>query len=268
MPDQNPAPPPAPSERPPEQPAAPPPAPVTRPRRRLLSPVWIIPLVAAALGLWLVVKYYSSKGPTIEVTFETAEGIIAGKTPVLCRSVNIGTVGSVRLSPDLKQVVVTLDMTHDATRLLVTDTQIWVVRARYSSAGVSGLNTIVSGNYIELQPGQNKDDRRQYVGLENPPVTPPGVPGLHIRLMADTAGGLGPGASIIYRGIDVGKIETRTFPPRDGRRGVHGVHQRTIWQPRGPQHPVLELQRHRCKGRSRRVQGALGHPDHDFGREA
>lgn len=210
MPDPNPAPAPAPAERPPEA-AAPPPAPVTKPRRRFFSPVWIIPLVAAALGLWLVVKYYSAKGPEIEVSFETAEGIIAGKTPVLCRSVNVGTVATVRLSGDLKQVIVTLDMTHDATRLLVSDTQIWVVRARYSSAGVSGLNTIVSGNYIELQPGQHKDARRNFVGLENPPVTPPGVPGLHIRLIADTAGGLGPGASIIYKGIDVGKIESRTF---------------------------------------------------------
>ncbi len=210
MPDQ----PDAPGESPP--PTAPPAAPITRPRRRFLSPVWIIPLVAAALGLWLVVKYYSAKGPEIEVTFETAEGIIAGKTPVLCRSVNIGTVRTVTLSKDLKQVVVTLDMTHDATRLLVSDTQIWVVRARYSSAGVSGLNTIVSGNYLELQPGEHRDSRRQFVGLENPPVTPPGVPGLHIRLMADAAGGLGPGASIIYKGIDVGKIETLTFHPATG----------------------------------------------------
>ena len=91
-----------------------------------------------------------------------------------------------------------------------------MVRARYSSAGVSGLNTIVSGNYLELQPGEHKDARRNFVGLENPPVTPPGVPGLHLRLTADTAGSLGPGASIIYKGIDVGKIETRTFHPATG----------------------------------------------------
>ena len=211
MPDPNPEP--APASAPEKRP---PPAPVTKPRRRLLSPIWIIPLVAAALGVWLVVKYYSSKGPEIEVSFETAEGIIAGKTPVLCRSVNIGTVSGVKLSDDLKTVVVDLDMTHDATRLLVSDTQIWVVRARYSSAGISGLNTIVSGNYIELQPGQHKDARRRFEGLENPPVTPPGVPGLRIRLTADAAGSLGPGASIIYKGIDVGKIETRTFHPNEG----------------------------------------------------
>ena len=84
--------------------------------------MWIIPLVAAALGLWLVVKYYSAKGPEIEVTFETAEGIIAGKTPVLCRSVNVGTVSGCVSQRTSSTVVVTLDMTHDATRLLVSAT--------------------------------------------------------------------------------------------------------------------------------------------------
>ena len=197
-------------------PAAPPIAPVSRPRRRWFSPVWIIPLVAALLGVWLVVKYYSSKGPQITVRFETAEGIVAGKTPILCRSVNVGTVGSVRLTDDLKGVIIAADMTKDAERLLKKDAQIWVVRARYSSAGISGLNTIVSGNYLELQPGIAKDDRREFAGLETPPVTPPGVPGLHFKLVSDEAGGLDAGAGIVYKGISVGKIESRTFHPDSG----------------------------------------------------
>jgi paraquat-inducible protein B len=180
-------------------------------RRRLFSPVWIIPMVAAVLGLFLVFKYYSAQGPEISVRFDTAEGIVGGKTPILCRSVNIGTVTGVKLTDDLKGVIITAAMSHDATRLLNRDTQIWVVRARYSSAGISGLNTIVSGNYLELQPGVSKEARTDYLGLENPPVTPPGVPGLHVRLISDEAGSLGPGASIVYKGISVGKIETRVF---------------------------------------------------------
>jgi paraquat-inducible protein B len=196
---------------------SPPIAPVSRRRRRgRFSPVWIIPLVSAVLGLWLVWRHYSAKGPEVTVRFETAEGIIAGKTPVLCRSVNIGTVSMVELTNDIKGVIVTLDMNRDATRLLVDDTQIWVVRARYSSAGISGLNTLVSGNYIELQPGVSKKARRHFTGLENPPPTPPGVPGAHIKLIAEQAGGLGPGASIVFKGISVGKLETRVFHPETG----------------------------------------------------
>ena len=197
-------------------PDSPPPAPVTAPRRGL-SPVWIIPIVAALLGLWLVYKHFSEKGPEVTVTFENAEGIIAGKTPVLCRNVNIGTVGNVELSKDLKYVVADLEMTRESVDLLKSDTQIWVVKPRYGGSGISGLGTIVSGSYLELQPGVHQDERRHFKGLENPPVTPPGVPGLHVKLIAEQAGGVNPGSSIVYKGISVGKIETRTFHPENGQ---------------------------------------------------
>ncbi len=200
-----------------DQTPAPPPAPVNRARRGFLSPIWIIPVVAALLGLWLVWKYYAGKGPEITVRFETADGIIAGKTPVLCRNVNVGTVTAVKLTDDLKGVVATLEMTSDATRLLRQDSQIWVVRARYGAGGISGLSTIVSGNYLELQAGVAKESRRSFIGLENPPVTPPGVPGLHLKLTASEAGGIGPGTGIIYKGITVGSIESRVFHPDTGQ---------------------------------------------------
>jgi paraquat-inducible protein B len=190
---------------------------VSRPRRRgRFSPVWIVPVVSALLGLWLVWRHYSDQGPVITVLFENAEGLIGGKTPVLCRSVPVGTVTKVELTEDIKAVIVTVDMNRNAARLLAEDSQIWVVRARYSAAGISGLNTLVSGNYLELQPGVSKNRRRAFTGLENPPPTPPGVPGLRFKLVAKQAGGLGPGAAIIYRGISVGLLETRVFHPDSG----------------------------------------------------
>ena len=192
------------------------PVPRVRKKKSHLSPVWIIPLVAALFGLWLTWKYYSERGPEVTVRFETAEGIIAGKTPVLCRSVNIGTVQKVQLTDKLK-VLVTLQMTSDAEDLLVQDTQIWVVRPRYGASGISGLSTIVSGNYIELEPGLSKQERDHFIGLEQPPVTPKGVPGLHIKLIAEEAGGIDPGSPITYKGLGVGKIEKRTFLPATGQ---------------------------------------------------
>jgi paraquat-inducible protein B len=196
----------------------PPEAPVSRPPRRgRFSPVWIIPVVSALLGLWLVWRHYAAEGPQITVRFETAEGIIAGKTPVLCRSVPVGTVTKIDLTEDLKGVMITVDMDRDAARLLAEDSQIWIVRARYSSAGISGLNTLVSGNYLELQPGVLKDRSLHFIGLENPPATPPGVPGLRFKLIAEQAGGLGPGTSIVYKGITVGKLDTRVFNPESGQ---------------------------------------------------
>ena len=191
-------------------------APVVK-RGRRLSPIWIIPVVAALLGVWLAVKYYSARGPLITVRFETAEGIVEGKTPVLCRSVNVGTVESVNLTENLKGVDITMQMTSKATRLLTKDAQIWVVRPRYGASGISGLSTIVSGSYIELEPGLAKEPRRDFVGLEDPPVTPKGVPGLRITLFTDEAGGVAPGTQIVYKGLTAGRIESRIFHPENGK---------------------------------------------------
>lgn len=192
------------------------PSPTVRKKKTNFSAVWIIPVVAALFGLWLTWKYYSARGPEVTVRFETAEGIVAGKTPVLCRSVNIGTVDKVTLTDQLK-VLVTMQMTSEAEDLLKQDTQIWVVRPRYGASGISGLSTIVSGNYIELEPGLAKEPRDHFIGLEQPPVTPKGVPGLHIKLIAEEAGGLDPGSPITYKGLGVGKIEKRTFLPETGQ---------------------------------------------------
>ncbi|MFL6539266.1 MAG: intermembrane transport protein PqiB [Chthoniobacterales bacterium] len=185
--------------------------------RRRFSPVWIVPMVAALLGAWLVWKYYSARGPAITVRFENADGIAAGKTPVLCRSVNVGTVENVELTEDLKGVLVHMQMDREATRLLTEDAKIWVVRPRYGGSGISGLTTIVSGNYIELGPGVGAAGRRDFVGLEDPPVTPQGVPGLHVTLFTDEAAGVGPGTAITYKGLSAGRIESRIFHPENGK---------------------------------------------------
>lgn len=199
-----------PADRGPEQ------APLIK-RKRGLSPVWILPIVAALLGIWLVGRYYAGRGPEVTVRFETADGVIAGKTPVLCRSVNVGIISGVQLTDDLKGVIVTLQMTSEAKRLLRKDTQIWIVRPRYGAGGISGLSTLVSGTYVALEPGVAEETKEHFVGLEQPPVTPRGVPGLHLRLMANNAGGLDPGSPIIYKGLSAGKLETRTFHPETGQ---------------------------------------------------
>ncbi len=198
------------------QPRDPADKPIVRQKKTRFSAVWVIPVVAALFGLFLVWKYYSARGPEVTVHFDTAEGIVAGKTPVLCRSVNIGTVDKVTLTDKLK-VLVTMQMTSEAEDLLKKDTQIWVVRPRYGASGISGLSTIVSGSYIELEPGLAPEPRYDFVGLEQPPVTPKGVPGLHIKLIADEAGGIDPGSPITYKGLGVGKIEKRTFLPKTGQ---------------------------------------------------
>lgn len=193
-------------------PLQPPIAPVVK-RVRRFSPVWFIPIIAALLSLWLVWKYYSARGPEVTVRFETGDGIAAGKTPVMCRNVNIGIVDRIQLTSDLKGVIVTMQMTSEATELLRKDTQIWVVRPRFGGGGISGLTTVVSGSYIDVEPGVSREPRRDFIGIEQPPATPKGVPGLHVTLHAEEAGGIGPGSGIFYKGLGAGQIETRVFHP-------------------------------------------------------
>ena len=194
-------------------------APVSAKRSHRPSAVWIVPIVALVLGLYLVYTHYQSLGPETFVTFETAEGIVAGKTKVQARSVEVGEVESVRLSKDLKSVHVGIRLAASASELLHSGTQFWVVRARVGGSGISGLGTLLSGAYIELDPGAGPVEGRlpdQFVGLEQPPVTPQGVPGLRITLVAEEAGSLGPGSPITFRGINAGRIETRHIDPLEG----------------------------------------------------
>ena len=189
-------------------------APVTRSRRRV-SPIWIVPIVAAALGIWLVVQYYASMGPLATVRFETASGVTAGKTTVQRRSVDVGVVEAVRLSEDHNQVIMDLRIDTDAEGLLREDTRFWIVRPRIGGGGISGLGTIVTGSFIEIDPGLSETERRSFTGLETPPATPQDVPGLRLKLISDEAGSLGQGSSVSYKGIKVGKIENRTFVTTD-----------------------------------------------------
>jgi paraquat-inducible protein B len=193
------------------RPAAPPAPKIVRKKRRGVSVVWVVPIVAGLLGLWLVWQHYVGQGPLVEVRFETGEGVQAGKTPVLCRNVNVGRVESMKLSKDLKEVITQLRINYEDAGILREETRFWVVRPRLGGSGFSGLGTLVSGTYIEIDPSTKGAPRHKFKGLENPPVTPQGVPGLHVTLIADKAGALGAGSSVSYKGIRVGRIESRIF---------------------------------------------------------
>lgn len=197
-------------------------APIVKRARRRPSSVWLIPIVATLLGLWLVYDFYTSQGPLVEVRFETAEGLVAQKTEVRCRSVKVGTVAVVQLSDDLDSVIVTIRMDLKAKNLVREDTRFWVVRPRVGASGISGLETIVSGAYIELSPGVSTIPARVFTGREQPPVTPQGVPGIHVALEADEAGSLGPGALVTCKGIEVGRVESLSFDAAS-RRVSFGV---------------------------------------------
>ena len=176
-------------------------------KSRRISLVWLVPLAALLLGAWLVFYTYQSQGPRIRLTFSTAEGIEAEKTKIKSRSVDVGIVESVHLADDVESVVVTALLEPMAEPLLREDTQFWVVRPRIGTSGISGLGTLLSGGYIELAPGKGAVGRKDFTGLETPPLTPASTPGLKLALVSERAGSISVGDPILHKGFRVGQVE-------------------------------------------------------------
>jgi paraquat-inducible protein B len=174
--------------------------------KRRFSIVWIVPLVALVIGGWLAFKAISEKGPTITITFTTADGLEAGKTKIKFKDVEIGQVETISLSEDVSKVVVTAKMIKGSEPYLTDQTKFWVVRPRISGGSVSGLGTMLSGAYIGIDGSKAGAPTHHFTGLEVPPVVTIGQPGRHFILRADTLDSLDIGSPVYYRQIQVGQV--------------------------------------------------------------
>src|SRR6185437_3226476 len=168
--------------------------------------VWIVPIVAALVGAGIAVKAFIDRGPTITIQFRSAEGIEANKTKIKHKAVDVGTVRSVKLSEDHKSVIVTAEMAPDAKDFLVDDTRFWVVRPRIAGGEISGLSTLLAGSYIGADPGHSTESRRQFIGLESPPVVTSDLPGKAFTLLASNLGSLDVNSPVYFRGILAGRV--------------------------------------------------------------
>jgi paraquat-inducible protein B len=180
------------------------------------SIIWLIPVVAALIGAWLAFKSYAERSPTITIAFQSAEGLEAGQTRIKHKDVEVGRVTAINLSPDFGRVLVTAELTRSAYALLSENSRFWVVRARISSFGITGLGTLLSGAYIGMDPGPHGKQARQFRGLEAPPVLAPAVPSERVELRAEKLGSLSVGSPVTYRQFHVGEVGGFDLAP-DGR---------------------------------------------------
>ncbi|MDB4973120.1 MAG: hypothetical protein JWN48_1461 [Myxococcaceae bacterium] len=200
------------------------PAAVEQPRRRF-SPLWAVPVAAAALVAYLGYEAISSRGPTVTVTFKTADGLSVEQTVVKHKAVTLGTVRGIELSKGEDHVVVSLAMDERAASMLTDQAQLWVVRPRLQAGAVSalqtGIETLVSGSYIELDPGSKRGaEKHEFVGLEQPPAVRSGEPGTTFVLHADEIGPIGPGSSILHRDVPVGEVLGFDLDERTGKVNI------------------------------------------------
>jgi paraquat-inducible protein B len=176
-------------------------------RSRRISVIWVIPLVAVAIGAWLAWDTWSKQGPTIRISFDSGEGLQAGQSQLKYRDIVFGTVKSLELAPDRTHVVVTVATTHQAEPLLTDKTIFWVVKPRIFAGNVSGLETLLSGSYIGMMPGQTGGkEQRKFVGQEDPPILQTNVPGHTFMLKAKKLGSISVGSPVFFRDLNVGEV--------------------------------------------------------------
>ena len=178
---------------------------VTVQKRRGLSIVWLIPVVAIVVGGWLAYSTLADKGPTVMISFKTAEGIEEGKTKIKYKDVEAGVVTKIHVSDDLSEIIVTAELAKELESHLGENTQFWVVKPTLTAGGVSGLGTLVSGAYIEIDP-EAGPPQKQFTGLERAPIVRSDVPGREYLLTAKALGSINRGSQISYRGLAVGEV--------------------------------------------------------------
>lgn len=176
-------------------------------RRRRLSWVWLIPVASALIGGGLLWSTLARRGPLVRVTFDTAESLQAGQSQVKFKDMQMGTVQGFELTPDRKQVVTSIRMTRQAEELLTEGAQFWVVKPRVYAGDITGLNTILTGTYVAMQPGEaGKPEQRAFTGLVNPPTLAPDQPGRTFNLTAARLGPVNLGTPVFFHDLDVGKV--------------------------------------------------------------
>lgn len=169
--------------------------------------IWVVPIVAFGVGLWMVYANWASQGPVIEISFSDGAGMEAGKTKVKRRNVEVGEIEALHLDEDAQRVVATVRIHKEYSDLIRADSQFWIVRPRIGRGGVTGLGTLLSGAYIEMSRGIADGAAGVFEGLEMPPVTAIGTPGLHVTLSGDGSRRLVEGQPILFHGSQVGRIE-------------------------------------------------------------
>ncbi len=183
-------------------------------KKRHIAPIWLLPIIALLVGIWLVWRSLLDMGPQITIEFESGEGIVPNQTQVKYKGIVVGTVKQLRNKEDLSGVIADVEIDKSIVKKrggVPKEAEFWLVQPQVTLAGISGLGTIFSGNYIGAQLASAKpsgENAEHFVALKTAPPLPSSVPGLHIKFKTDRLGSLGVGAPIFSRQIQVGSVQT------------------------------------------------------------
>ncbi|PTV96461.1 paraquat-inducible protein B [Rhodobacter aestuarii] len=185
------------------------------------SIVWVVPILALIVSLGVAWKTFHDRGVPIQITFSDAAGLVPGQSVLKYRQVVVGKVEKVGFTEDLTAALVTVRVDQDMAAHIDSEAQFWLARPQIGFSGISGLDTVLSGAFIE-----GLWDKRFagpppaiFKGLETPPLAVTPGSGTWITLTAPDGGSLIEGAPVLYRGIKVGQLRNlRVNPTGDGVR--------------------------------------------------
>lgn len=184
-------------------------------KRSELPLVWILPIIALLVSGWLIYKAMLEKGPSITISFPTAEGLEVDKTKIRYLNVEIGKVTAINIDKDLKTILVSAEINHTARNFLHERTNFWVVRPQIGLAGISGLGTLLSGAYIEIKPGDGHEERH-FIGLETAPIVKHTQEGRYFIIETHELGSLRAGTPIHFHGVNVGEVTSYQLVAESG----------------------------------------------------
>lgn len=169
--------------------------------------VWFFPVIALLVCAWLFMGYLKTRGPEIEIRFDDASSIQPEKTRVRFRGVSIGVVKNVKLTADGKDVVATVALQKDAAHFAVEGSRFWLVMPKVNFQGISGLETLVQGNYITLLPGPaDGNPKYEFKGQLAPESTDSVEDTVAYYLETDVAGSVSVGDAVSFRGVSIGSV--------------------------------------------------------------
>lgn len=185
---------------------------------RSISAVWLVPFIALIFGGWLAYKAYTERGIFVTIDFPNATNIVAGKTKILYKGLEAGIVRSVKAASDFESVDVEVEMLPVTKQFLTDESLFWLVSADVSLKGVSGLETLVSGSYINFRPDLKKSGNPtlEFVALPASPPMPADTPGLHLTLTASRLGSIQANSPVTHKQLTVGYVTSFHYDDKDG----------------------------------------------------
>lgn len=171
--------------------------------------VWALPAVALILAFWLIYQNFVNTGINISITFPDASGIIAKKTTIKFRGMEVGRVKTLTVLEDGSGVLAGVEMAKETEPYLTDKLHFWLVKPNVGFGGISGLDTLFSGAYIQVkgdEEAKSGNSTRFYKALVAEPTVD--IPkGLKVfKLVTTNASGVNPGSLIYHRNIQVGSV--------------------------------------------------------------